>query len=102
MLFVCTLNIQKWLTLSKPKNKLILGLLIVNSVYILVMYQNGYKKSAPLSRMRLDSPPLFVLHFKSIFVLECSVLDILAYLTCVKSVPTILPQELIQIFHCRL
>ena len=40
-------NIQKWLTLSKPKNKLILGLLIVNSVYILVMWKFGTKKAHP-------------------------------------------------------
>ena len=42
--YIC--NIQKWLTISKPKNKLILGLLSVNLSYILVMYQNGYKKKA--------------------------------------------------------
>ena len=43
--YIC--NIMSWLTLSKPKNNPILGLLIVNLVYILVMYQNGYKKAHP-------------------------------------------------------
>ena len=37
------------LTINKPKNKLILGLLIVNSVYILVMWKFGTKKGATLS-----------------------------------------------------
>lgn len=37
MFFVCTLNIQKWLTISKPKNELILGLLNINLRYILVV-----------------------------------------------------------------
>ena len=96
--YIC--NIMSWLTLSKPKNNPILGLLIVNLVYILVMYQNGYKKSAPIFRMRLISPPLLVLHFKSLSVLESSVLDTFANFTCIKPVPTKLLQELIQILHC--
>ena len=98
--YIC--NIQKWLTISKPKNKLILGLLNINLSYILVMYQNSYKKSAPIFRMRLISPPLLALHFKSLSVLESSVLDTFADFICIKSVPTKLLQELIQILHCRM
>ena len=101
-LFNYIYNIMSWLTISKPKNKLILGLLNINLSYILVIYQNGYKKSAPIFRMRLISPPLLVLHFKSLSVLESSVLDTFADFTCIKSVPTKLLQELIQILHCRM
>ena len=43
--YIC--NIMSWLTISKPKNKLILGLLNINLSYILVMYQNSYKKAHP-------------------------------------------------------
>ena len=90
------------LTICKPKNNLNVGLLNVNLRYILVMWKFTNKKSAPFFRMRLIFPPLLVLHFKSLSVLESSVLDTFADFTCIKNVPTIFPQELIQIFHCRL
>src|SRR5574344_1598127 len=69
-LFNYIYNIIFWLTISKPKNNLNVGLLNVNCPYILVMWKFSNKKSAPFFRMRLISPPLLVLHFKSLSVLE--------------------------------
>ena len=86
----------------QTQNELNMGLLNVNYPYILVMWKFSNKKSAPIFRMRLISPPLLVLHFKSLSVLESSVLDTFADFTRIKSVPTKLLQELIQILHCRM
>ena len=84
-LFICLtydLNIMFQLTISKPKMGLSVGLLSINYVYILVLWENGIKKGCNPFGLHLLDPPIRQLHCCLSTLIRCiSQLSHTPYLT---------------------